>query len=25
LDREGMLALINLAIDETDKKGTHVA
>ena len=25
LDREGMLALINLAIDEEDKKGAHVA
>ena len=25
LDREGMLALINLAMDEKDKKGAHVA
>ena len=25
LDREGMLALINLAVDEKDKKGAHVA
>jgi GntR family transcriptional regulator len=25
LDREGMLALINLAVEEKDKKGAHVA
>jgi GntR family transcriptional regulator len=25
LDREGMLALINLAMDEKDKKGAHIA
>jgi GntR family transcriptional regulator len=25
LDREGMLALINLAVDEKDKEGAHVA